>query len=208
MFQVNKSEPSFFIEAKSKVKRPNESNAWSDENINNIREDLALYILNEQSSLCIYCEKIVNDYPKDCHIDHYKKRSFFPNETLNYENLLISCSNKNRCAKYKDMRIKEEDYLKFIDPVIENPENFLEYTFYGELQPKGDLNEINKHKAVFTIEILNLNDKSLVEERKQVIVTFCYLASELNFLEQIINSGFKNFITLSKWFLEHKTVCN
>ena len=208
MFQVMKNEPNFFIEAKIKVKRPNESNTWSDENINSIRKDLALYILSEQNGLCIYCEKVVNDYPNECHIDHYRKRDYFPNETLNYNNLLLSCNNFKRCAKHKDSKIKKEDYKKFINPILENPENFLEYTFYGEFKPKDNLSDINKEKAIFTIEILNLNDRSLIEERKQVIITFCYLVSELNSLEQISNNGFKNFITLSIWFLNNKIVCN
>ena len=208
MFKVIKNEPHFFVEAKSKVKRPNESNAWSDENINSIREDLALYILNEQSGLCIYCEKVVKDYPKNCHIDHYKKRGYFPNETLNYDNLLISCNNENRCAKYKDKKIKQEDYLKFINPILENPEDFLEYTFYGELKPKDSLNQVDKDKAVFTIDILNLNERSLVEERKTVILQICAMISQIKNLEQIKAYGLNNFVTLLKWVFEHKVICS
>ncbi len=208
MFQVIKNEPDFFIETKRKVSNKNNSLAWTDTQIGNIRNDLAKNILEEQNGLCVYCEKVVNNYPKDCHIDHFKKREYFPSDTLNYDNLLISCNNQKRCAKNKDSKIKKENYINFINPVLENPEDFLEYTFYGELKPKDGLSEADKLKAVFTIEILNLNDKSLVEERKQVIFCFCCIASELNSIENIINNGFVNFITLSKWFLEHKTICN
>jgi len=74
MFQVTKNEPKFFIDAKKKVKKPNENSAWSDKNIKNIKQELALHILKEQNGLCIYCEKIVKDYPNDCHIDHFKKK--------------------------------------------------------------------------------------------------------------------------------------
>jgi len=209
MFQVTKNEPKFFIDTKRKVEKPNENSAWSDENIKIIRSKLASYILDEQNGLCIYCEKIVEDYPNDCHIDHFRKKdsNFFPNETLNYHNLLISCNSENRCAKYKDKHISKEDYKKFIDPVIENPEEFLEYTLFGELEPKEDLNKSDAEKARFTIDILNLNDRSLVEERKNVIVSLCYLIDELTSLEQIIVSGFKNFLTLSRWILDYKVVC-
>ena len=209
MFQVAKNEPKFFIDTKRKVEKPNENSAWSDENIRSIRSELASYILKEQNGLCIYCEKIVEDYPNDCHIDHFRKRdsNFFPNKTLNYHNLLISCNSKNRCAKYKDKHISKGDYKKFIDPVIENPEDFLEYTFYGELEPKEFLNKNDKEKAEFTIKILNLNDRGLVEERKNIIISLRYLIDELTSLEKIISSGLKNFLTLSKWILDHKVVC-
>jgi len=206
MFKVDKNEPEFFIDAKRRVNRPNESRAWSDENITNIRANLATEILTEQNSLCIYCEKSVEDYPKNCHIDHFKKRDLFPNETLNYNNLIISCNEERRCAKYKDKHISREDYNRFINPVIENPEDFLEYTFYGELEPKSNLSESDIVKAEFTIEILNLNDRSLVEERKNFISILCSFISQIETIEQL--NVFKNFITLSKWILEHKTECN
>ena len=208
MFKVEKSEPDFFTKAKQKVKKSNESSAWIDDSIKNIRVNLASEILKEQNSLCIYCEKLIKDYPNDCHIDHFKKRDFFSNFTLDYGNLVISCNNENRCAKYKDKKISKVDYKNLINPVIENPEEFLEYTFYGELEAKSDLNKSNKEKAEFTIKILNLNDRSLVEERKNTIMQLCYIIVEIDTLNQLDRYGFKKFITLTKWILEHKKECN
>ena len=206
MFKVQKSEPEFFTTAKRRVNRPNESSAWANDNIENIRKDLALKILQEQNSLCIYCEKSVEDYPNKCHIDHFKKRDLFPNETLNYNNLFISCNKENRCAKYKDRYISREDYNRFINPVIENPEDFLEYTFYGELEPKSNLNEFDREKAEFTIGILNLNDKSLVEERKSIVTQLRFIISQIDTLEQLVEYGFKNFVSLSRWLLSIKGI--
>jgi len=204
MFKVEKSEPKFFTKAKQKVNKPNESSAWFNDNIKNIKKDLALKILKEQNNLCIYCEKVIKNYPNDCHIDHFKKRDFFPKETLNYENLLVSCNNENRCAKYKDKNISKDDYKKLINPVIENPENFLEYTFYGELEPKSNLSELDRIKAEFTIKILNLNDRSLVEERKNFILKLRSFISQIKNVKQLNEWGIKNFLTLGEWILEHK----
>ena len=120
-------------------------------------------------------------------------------------NLLISCNNENMCAKYKDKNILKDDYKKLINPVIEN--HFLEYTFYGELEVKEDLNESDIEKAKFTIKILNLNNRSLIEERKRVINSLCYIIDELDSLEKIITSGLKNFLTLSRWILDNKELC-
>ena len=205
MFKVEKSEPVFFNKAKRKIKNPNESSAWANDNIKNIRRNLAIEILEEQNNLCIYCEKLVESYPKYCHIDHFKKRDFFPKQTLNYDNLVISCNNENRCAKYKDKNISKEDYEKIINPVIENPENFLEYTMCGELEAKSDLNDYDKEKAEFTIKILNLNERSLVEERKNVIKQLSCIINEIETIEQLSEYGFKNFLTLSKWILNKGT---
>jgi len=201
MFKIHKKEPEFFKEAKKKVKHSNNSSAWENDNIKNIRKNLALKILEEQNNLCAYCEKLLKNYPSDCHIDHFKKRDFFPKQTLTYDNLLTSCNNENRCAKYKDKNILKEDYEKIINPVIENPEDFLEYTFYGELEAKSNLNDYDKEKAKFTIKILNLNERSLVEERKNVIKQLSYIIDEINTTEQLNEYGFKNFLTLSKWIL-------
>lgn len=206
MFKVFKNEPDFFINIKKKIKKTKENSAWSNQNIKNIRQNLALFILKEQKNLCVYCEKMVNDYPKDCHIDHFKKRDLFPNETLNYDNLFISCNNEKRCAKYKDRKILKKDYNFFINPAFEDPEKFLEYTFFGEIQPKENLDDIGLKKAKFTIDILNLNAKGLVEERKTIILSLCEIIDKLS-LEQIQRSGFVNFFTLIKWLLSNKKIC-
>jgi len=214
MFKIEKNEPEFFLSAKKNL--PLQSDSWGNSQIQHIRADLANFILKEQFNLCIYCEKYVANYPNDCHIDHFKKRSLFPNKTLDYNNLLVSCNKGNRCAKYKDKKINNhEDYEKIINPVIENPENFLEYTLFGEIIPKDSLSIEDNQKAEFTIKIFNLNDKGLVEERKNVIKSLCYMIEYITNLDDIIANGFKQFITLCKWFLiqkeqiiNNKMICN
>ena len=79
MLQVNKSEPNYFTTAKSKVKLPKTKGAWEDENITKIRSQLRTEILlEEQNLLCIYCEKEIDESPKNSNIDHFKTRNLFP----------------------------------------------------------------------------------------------------------------------------------
>jgi len=200
MFQVSKVEPDFFKKAVSKVSKPKQSSAWSDSNIKDIRENLRNYIFNdEQGGLCIYCEVKVDD----THIDHYKTRNLFPQLTLGYDNLIVSCNNNNHCARYKDNihKVSKDEYVKFINPVLENPQGFLDYTAYGEICAKDNLNEIDIEKAEKTIEILNLNYKSLVEDRKKVSDCVLYIKDDIKTLDDI--SYLENYKTYKIWIFEN-----
>ena len=99
MYQISKNEPNYFTQAKSNISLPRVSSAWEDVNISDIRGQLRKDILvEEQNLLCAYCEKEIDDSSKKSNIDHFKTRNLFPEETLNYNNLLVSCNTHNRCS--------------------------------------------------------------------------------------------------------------
>jgi len=206
MFKIDKNEPNFFIEAKNKVLNPNRKEAWSDENIQIIREDLRKHIFkNEQYGLCGYCEKLIKN--EEYHIDHFRKRSLFPEDTLNYNNLLVSCNKLDRCAKFKDNKIKnKESNNELVNPVLENPDDFFEYGFDGAIRPKESLDELNKKRAEATINKFNLNHLTLIEERKKVVNNLLiYLKQDLvHSYSDIYSYGLKNFISLTKWLINNK----
>jgi uncharacterized protein (TIGR02646 family) len=164
MRQINKSEPNYFTIAKSKVELPKTKKAWEDENISKIRATLRGDILiEEQKLLCAYCEKAIDEDAKNSNIDHFKTRNLFPELTLEYSNLLVSCNTKGRCSNFKDTHIKtREEYKYIVNPVFENPNEFFDYLPTGEIIAK------NK-KGQFTIDIFNLQDISLVQCRLQIV---------------------------------------
>jgi len=164
--QINKEEPAYFLKAKSKVKLPKVKYAWEDENISAIRETLrADMLLDEQSLLCAYCEKEIDESAKNSNIDHFKTRNLFPEETLNYHNLLVSCNTFGRCSHLKDNTVKHKhEYKHIVNPAIENPNDFFDYLTTGEIVAKNE-------KGQFSIDIFNLQDKSLVECREQIAKT-------------------------------------
>ena len=170
MRQINKNEPIYFTKAKSKVELPKIKGAWGDENIHKIRADLRSDILlKEQMNLCAYCEKEIDENPKNSNIDHFKTRNLFPQLTLEYSNLLVSCNTKSRCSSFKDSHIKnEEEYQNIINLAFEDPNDFLDYLTTGEVIAK------NK-KGQFTIDIFNLQDKSLIECRLKIVKALKYL---------------------------------
>jgi len=163
MFKIIKNEPKFFKVAKLKVKRPKVSSAWSDKRIEDRRPQLRGHILlEEQNLLCAYCEKEIDDNPNCSNIDHFKTRNLFPEETLNYTNLLVSCNSHDRCSSFKDKNItNKDDYKNIINPVVENPDEYFDYLITGEIVGKNS-------KAEFTIYTFQLQTDALIESRLQV----------------------------------------
>ena len=178
----------------------NSCNNWSDfhEDHKDIFEESRSVILtDEQNQLCGYTEIYINDL-KDCHIDHYKKKSMFPELTFEWNNLIVATKDSNFGANYKDNKsgIQKNDYGNIFNPVIDNVENYFDYTAWGEVTPKTTISEMASQKAKKSIEVFNLNHKSLKDRRKNLIrMICCYreMAKEeiLNVLE---NLGFVSVI--------------
>jgi len=181
MFQVSKNEPNYFTLAKKRVKLPKVKAAWEDKNIASIREKLREDILmNEQNSLCIYCEKKVSSDTKKSNIDHFKTRNLFPEESLIYDNLLVSCNTYNRCSSFKDKQVKSKvKYDDIVNPVIDNPENYFDYLLTGEIIAKNE-------KGDLTIALFALDSKVLVESRQQIVLSLKYFTTLS--LEEIYDS--------------------
>ena len=190
MRQVTKEEPSYFTIAKSKVKLPKTKGAWEDEHISKIRPQLRSDILlEEQMLLCAYCEKEIDESPENSNIDHFKTRNLFPELTLEYSNLLVSCNTEGRCSDFKDTHVKSrDDYEHIVNPAFENPNDFFDYLPTGEIFAKNE-------KAQFTIEIFNLKDKALTQCRLQIVKSLEHL-DDLTLDEIYDNFGyeFQSFI--------------
>ena len=150
----------------------NSCTTWLDfhEEHQEIYEKSRFVILaDEQNQLCGYTEIYINDLT-DCHIDHYKKRSLFPELTFEWNNLIAATKDSDFGAIYKDNKsgIRENDYNHIFNPVTDNVENYFYYTTWGEVTPKIAISEIDNQKAKKTIEVFNLNHKSLKDRRRNL----------------------------------------
>ena len=144
---------------------------------------------NEQHSICAYCETKLNE--ANSHIDHFKTRNKFPEETWDYNNLLVSCNNELRCAKHKDKQIKSKSiYDNIINPTRENPNDFIDYL------ASGDIVAINEsEKARCTIDIFQL--ESLNTRRKRIVTTLHQLDYlSLDDMHSLFKNEFKSFIEI------------
>jgi uncharacterized protein (TIGR02646 family) len=131
----------------------------------------ATILLEEQDCICGYSELPIED-ERDCHLDHFRKRNMFPEHTFNWYNLIAACNDEDFGAKYKDNKsgIKKPDYSNFFDPVIDPVHDYFYYNERGEIEPHPTLSDpILLSKVEKTIEVFNLQDKSLVNRRKTLI---------------------------------------
>ena len=182
MKKINKKEPSFYTEFKKKRKPKN----WAD--CIEITADLRNYILSkEQNGQCAYCETAITSDSSRSHIDHYKKKAghLFPELEFAYDNLLASCNNPYHCAKHKDSRITQRnDYVDLINPVADNPSVHFDYSFTGDILPKDK-------KGETSINIFNLNHRSLIERRKTLSLQLNSYKNQINLDE--VKSFFKGY---------------
>jgi uncharacterized protein (TIGR02646 family) len=127
-----------------------------------IGHELRRYMLNEeQHAQCAYTELHLK--PETSHIDHFKKRSFFPKATFDWKNLLTCCNSEEYGAKFKDKTVKKAEYQYLLHPAIDNPQAHFSYSMTGEI-----LIGAQDMRAYTTRERFNLNHRSLVEQRKQI----------------------------------------
>ena len=139
-----------------------------------MRKDLRHYIAyNEQCKssrcFCAYCEReiVVNsDNANGSHIEHIKPQSRFPEDDLDYDNMIVSCNAKESCGIRKGSHYFEG----FIDPVNFSPDVFFVYDLMtGEIIPKEGIKDSNT-PAYKSLDLLGLNSVRLTDARKRVIV--------------------------------------
>ena len=153
--------------------------SWSDfvTKHYNLYSDIKRDLLSSQGEYCAYCEKRIDI--ENSHIDHYFSRSLFTNLTYDKSNLYLSCMSNGHCGIAKDnlTECKEIDIKETIKPdqLINGKyiENFLFYTREGEIKvlPLHELSPRDFIKLEDTISKLNLNEPSLVNERKNLLST-------------------------------------
>ena len=174
MIQITKNEPTFFTDAKKKIKSSHfVSSAWyklgkDEENFKTkLREHI---LLKEQNMLCAYCNQEIEADENNSNTDHFKKRANCPKETLEYKNLLVSCKSEFHCEKIKDnFKFTHcSEFDKIVNPAIENPNDFFDYSIDGDILVKDGLSKQDEEKAKFTIEVFELNNSSLKKDRAKI----------------------------------------
>lgn len=128
-------------------------------------------LLKEQNDLCGYTELPLKEGHR--HIDHYYKRSLFPEKCFCWDNFIMATMDSDFGARYKDKQInRREMYHGIFNPVVDNPQDYFEYNSLGEIKPKEDIPEAIANKANKTIEIFNLNATQLKNKRRDSVMAF------------------------------------
>ena len=196
MLKVNKDEePDFLLEYKRKYS----PKSWADYNKDGIRSKIKENILVlEQEEYCPYCEKRI--YDNEGHIEHIKPRGLYPKEFQNYNNLIVSCDEKNSCGKYKGNNYNDN----LINPVIDDPAKYFDYNIAsGEIIPKNNDESSKEYiKARYTIETLNLNSYELRTARINLVNMLSDYTGENKDCIQCFLDDRHNFPSLIKLFME------
>lgn len=173
-----------------------------------------------QKGLCAYYEIKINDPLIGCHLEHIKPKSKFKNKTFDYENIILSCFSSDNlnsrdpsisCGHHK---LSNFDENLFISPINQNCNDYFDYDLLGNIKPKNGLDEDDIEKAIYTIDLLNLNSHRLVRKRNEIIDEGYKIIKELEsdtesliqFLDlefEILNNEYVfSFINLRKQYFE------
>ncbi len=164
---IKAQEPSSFTQWKNQ-----ENDQWQANYKNlsgDVKQDIKKSLMIEQGYLCCYCESKLED--NNSHIEHFKPRKKYPDEELNFSNLLCSClsnltkGDPNHCGNLKSDYFDEK---LLISPTDQECENSFKYTGDGYIEPKNSQDK----PAVETIKILGLNITKLIADRSEIINVF------------------------------------
>jgi len=98
---------------------------------------------------CCYCEVKLGEEGKNMHVEHFHSKSKYPDEVVEWNNLLPSC---NRCNSNKGALDTYEEEI--INPTVDDPKDYFYIKNY-RYKVKN-----NSEKARRTIDVLYLNDSA------------------------------------------------
>jgi len=153
-------------------------------------------LLPQQLGLCGYTEFNINDFrskssakKEGCHIEHIKPKKVYPQQTFNYDNLIISVLDDLNLQQFRqDIFIDEQpnddnshqlyfgghrkgdvyDPALFVSPTdADCGRYFIFIEDSGEITPAPSLTDDDKAKAIYTIDLLNLNHPYLKNQRRK-----------------------------------------
>lgn len=125
-------------------------------------------LLEEQGYSCCYCGMGIDK--ENSHIEHFKPRSVFPEEQLNYNNLLASCQREREKNEPVHCGVKKADWYDknlIVSPLEPDSSDFFLYTGSGEILPTNIPDK--KETAVTTIDKLGLDIDKLNAMRREAI---------------------------------------
>lgn len=125
------------------------------------RVEIRIKCTQEQYFLCAYCCKSISGTNVDTMNEHVEARKIAPNRSLDFTNIVGSCTTPNQCDNSHGSQALP------LTPLMNGCETDLTFKLSGRVS--GETPD-----AIEMIKILNLgdteqNNKSLIEQRKQII---------------------------------------
>ncbi|MGR5240767.1 TIGR02646 family protein [Photobacterium damselae] len=120
----------------------------------------------EQFYICAYCGKAISGSDSDTMNEHVEARRIAPNRSLDLGNIVASCNTSNQCDDSHASQVLP------LTPLMPECETELNYSLSGRVSGTTE-------RANIAIKVLNLgdterNNRSLVEQRKQQIISLLF----------------------------------
>ena len=199
MRKINKGEP---LAEFSRFLLRYTPSRWEELN-GELRYNIRLHILlYEQDCLCGYSEIPLDEENTSSHIDHFVKRDYDHSKIFDWDNLLVSAIDEDYGGKYKDntYKIKQNEYAQIFNPTKDDMGQYIEYLRDGRIAPRDGIQDAINDKILKTIEVFNLNCRSLKNRRKQLLIELDS-CSGLPKGELKHNFEKNGFISLINWFI-------
>lgn len=175
---------------------------WEELN-GELRYNMRLHILlYEQDCLCGYSEIPLDAENTSSHIDHFVKCDYDHSKIFDWDNLVVSAIDEDYGGKYKDntYKIKQNEYAQIFNPTKDDMGQYIEYLRDGRIAPRDGIQDAINDKILKTIEVFNLNCRSLKNRRKQLLIELDSCSGLPK--EELKHTFEKNgFISLINWFI-------
>ena len=123
------------------------------------RQAIRQAAIQEQYGLCAYCCKQINE--SNSNNEHLASQRAAPNKTLDFANIVASCTTPNRCNQ------KRGSQPLRLTPLMTECESELRFYLSGKAIGTTD-------RATESIEILALDTQAIREERRGLIDSLIY----------------------------------
>jgi len=134
-----------------------------------LKQELKDALIEEQGAICCYCESRVALH--NSHIEHLKPQSSFPNDQLDYSNLLCSCQKQLSKGEDRHCGNSKEGWYNpslLVSPLDTDCEERFTYTQRGKIKPASKTDAAAKK----TISHLKLNIPKLNASRQKAVEPF------------------------------------
>lgn len=155
----------FEPEKLNQFKRSNPQSTYND--LTEVeRQDIRANCTAEQFYICAYCCQSISGTSDDCMNEHVEARRLAPNRSLDYTNIVSSCTSLRQCDDSHGSQPLP------LTPFMDECETDLEFKLSGRVIG-------NTPQAKETIKVLNLgdsenNNRGLIEKRRNLVNTILF----------------------------------
>lgn len=161
------------------------------------RQKLRNHLIEVQKGICAYCCKSIDS--DSSLTEHIKPRDGFPNNTLDYDNMIASCREYDTCSSSKG----NEYSSLFVSPLEDDVESHFAFA------PDGTLICLSE-RAEFTCKLLNLNSYRLKKARAATLQFCKSYGDDTDLINEYYlcreDGNYEAFADIIKYYCEHEEI--